>query len=109
MTLRIQRSVSIRSPVCVRLHGETFARFAQRVYDGDALSRKTKELIATAVSTMLRCRHCRRSHIEKALDEGASKATVAESLGVDWVIGSGTQVVWNEDGFERHLHRNGTP
>ncbi|MFB6099209.1 MAG: carboxymuconolactone decarboxylase family protein [Salinibacter sp.] len=83
---------------------DKFARFAERVYDGDALSRKTKELIAVAVSTMLRCRHCTRSHMEKALDEGASKAAVAEALGVAWVIGSGTQVVWNKDGFEEHLH-----
>ena len=29
---------------------------------------------------------------------------IAEPLGVAWVIGSGTQVVWHEEGFEQHLH-----
>jgi len=77
---------------------QTFARFAERVYEGDALSRTTKELIAVATSTMLRCRHCTRPHIEAALEHGATKA------GVAWVIGSGTQVVWHEDGFNEHLH-----
>jgi AhpD family alkylhydroperoxidase len=83
---------------------QKFARFAERVYEGDALSRRTKELIAVATSTMLRCRHCTRSHIEAALEHGATKAGVAEALGVAWVIGSGTQVVWHEDGFNEHLH-----
>ena len=85
-----------------------FARFAQRVYDGDALSRKTKELIPAATSSVARCPHCTNGHLETAKDEGASKAAVAETLGVAWVIGSGTQVVWNQEGFERHLHTDET-
>jgi len=85
-----------------------FWDFKSSVFESDILPRATKELIAVAVSTMLRCRHCTRSHIEKALEAGASKAAVAEALGVAWVIGSGTEVVWNRDGFEQHLHANGT-
>lgn len=84
-----------------------FWDFKSSIFESDTLPRATKELIAAAVSTMLRCRHCTRSHIEKAFDEGASKAAVAEALGVAWVIGSGTQVVWNESGFEEHLHVDG--
>lgn len=80
-----------------------FWQFKSEVFDGGALPRKTKELIATVVSCMLRCRHCTRSHIEGALKAGATKAEVAEALGVLWVIGSGVQVVWNKDGFEEHL------
>lgn len=81
-----------------------FWDFKSSVFESDTLPRTTKELIAVAVSTILRCRHCTRSHIEKALEAGASKAAVAEALGVAWVIGSGTQVVWNQAGFEQHLH-----
>jgi len=84
-----------------------FWDFKSSVFESDTLPRDTKELIAVAVSTMLRCRHCTRSHIEKALEAGASKAAVAEALGVAWVIGSGTEVVWNRDGFEQHLHADG--
>jgi AhpD family alkylhydroperoxidase len=92
-----------------------FWDFKNEVFEGDALARKTKELIAAAVSSMLRCRHCTRAHIEAALDAGAEKAEVAEALAVLWVIGSGTQVVWNKEGFEEHLrspshaHENGAP
>jgi len=85
-----------------------FWDFKSTIFESDTLSRDTKELIAVAVSTMLRCRHCTRSHIEKALEAGASKAAVAEALGVAWVIGSGTQVVWNQEGFEQHLGTHGT-
>ncbi len=85
-----------------------FWDFKSSIFESDTLPRVTKELIAVAVSTMLRCRHCTRSHMEKALDAGASKAAVAEALGVAWVIGSGTEVVWNKEGFEQHFHANGT-
>jgi AhpD family alkylhydroperoxidase len=88
--------------------GRAFWDFKSSIFESETLPRVTKELIAVAVSTMLRCRHCTRSHIEAALDEGASKAAVAEALGVAWVIGSGTEVVWNKNGFEEHLHRDGT-
>ena len=80
-----------------------FWEFKREVFENGALDRKTKELIAVVVSCMLRCRHCTRSHIESALEVGASRAEVAEALGVLWVIGSGVQVVWNKEGFEAHL------
>lgn len=72
-----------------------FWNFKAPIFESDTLPRRTKELIAVAVSTMLRCRHCTRSHIEKAFDEDASTAAVAEALGVAWVIGSGSEVAWN--------------
>lgn len=74
------------------------------MFEDGALSRKTKELIAVAVSGQHRCRHCTRGHIKAALEAGASKAEVAETLSVLWVIGGGTNVVWNKEGFEEHLH-----
>ena len=80
-----------------------FWEFKREVFEDGALDRKTKELIAVVVSCMLRCRHCTRSHIESALEAGASRAEVAEALAVLWVIGSGVQVVWNKEGFETHL------
>jgi AhpD family alkylhydroperoxidase len=80
-----------------------FWDFKREVFEGGALDRKTKELIAVAVSSMLRCRHCTRSHIEAAFKAGASKAEVAETLAVLWMIGAEVQVVWNQEGFEAHL------
>lgn len=80
-----------------------FWNFKREIFDEGALDRKTKELIAVAVSSMLRCRHCTRSHIQAAFKAGASKAEVAETLAVLWLIGSGVQIVWNQEGFEEHL------
>lgn len=80
-----------------------FWDFKSELFEEGVLSRKTKELIAVAVSCQLRCRHCTKSHIESALEIGASEAEVAEALGVLWVIGGGTHVVWNKEGFEEHL------
>lgn len=80
-----------------------FWAFKDAVYESGALERKTKELIAIAVSSMLRCRGCTRDHVESAFKAGASKAEVAETLAVLWLIGSGVQVVWNQEGFEEHL------
>jgi len=81
-----------------------FWDFKSDLFEDGVLPRKTKELIAVAVSCQHRCRHCTRAHIEAALKEGASKAEVAETLSVLWVIGGGTNVVWNKEGFEEHLH-----
>lgn len=80
-----------------------FWAFKREIFEGGALDRKTKELIAVAVSSMLRCPTCTRGHVEAAFDAGATRAEVAETLAVLWVIGSGVQVVWNKDNFEEHL------
>jgi len=53
---------------------------------------------------MLRCRLCICPHTEKALEVGASKATVAEALRAAWVLWNGAQVEWKRDDFEQH-HR----
>lgn len=79
-----------------------FWSFKREVFDGDALPRATKELIAVAVSCALRCRHCTRSHIEAALDAGATRKEVAETLAVLWAVGSGAEFNWNRDDAEAH-------
>lgn len=83
-----------------------FWALKREIFEEGALDRKTKELLAVAVSSMLRCCHCTRSHIEAAFKAGASKAEVAETLAVLWVIGSGVQIVWNKEGFEAHLREH---
>lgn len=83
-----------------------FWAFKREVFADGALPVRTKQLIAVAVNSMLRCRHCTRAHIEAAFRAGASKREVAEALAVLWVIGSGVQVVWNQEGFEKHLRQH---
>lgn len=91
---------------------QAFWAFKREVFEAGVLDRKTKELIAVVVSSMLRCRHCTRAHIQHAFNAGATRAEVAEALAVLWVIGSGVQIVWNKEGFEEHLRAHspsGTP
>jgi len=80
-----------------------FWAFKREVYEGGALPEKTKQLIAVAVNSALRCPFCTRGHMKAALEAGASRQEIAEALSVLWVIGSGVEVVWNKDGFEEHL------
>ncbi len=80
-----------------------FWDFKREVFADGALPEKIKQLIAVAVNSMLRCRHCTRAHIRAALKAGATRQEIAEALSVLWVIGAGVQIVWNKEGFEDHL------
>lgn len=66
----------------------SFWAFKREVFADGAIDKRTKQLIAVAVSSKLRCRHCTRAHIEAAFKAGASKAEVAESLAVLWAVSS---------------------
>lgn len=64
----------------------SFWAFKRAVFADGALSERTKQLIAIAVSSKLRCRHCAIGYVKLALKAGASKAEVAETLGVLWAV-----------------------
>lgn len=70
----------------------SFWTFKREAFADGALSEWTKQLIAVAVSSKLRCRHCTVAHIQAAFKAGASKAEVAESLGVLWAVACETEV-----------------
>lgn len=70
----------------------SFWAFKREVFAEGALSEKTKQLIAVAASSKLRCSHCTAAHIKAALKAGASKAEVAESLGVLWAVASQAEI-----------------
>lgn len=80
-----------------------FTEFAERVYGGTALDRKTKELVAVAASSVGRCPHCTEGHIATAKDVGASEAEIAEALAVASVQGGGTQIFWMKEDFDDFL------
>lgn len=52
-----------------------------------ALDKKTKEIIAVVVASVLRCKHCTENHLEKAIKAGATKKQIAEAIGVAWMMG----------------------
>ena len=59
-----------------------------------ALDRKTKELIALAVSVVVRCDDCIPWHIRDALEAGASREEVADALGVAILMGGGPAMLY---------------
>ncbi|MFO7767486.1 MAG: carboxymuconolactone decarboxylase family protein [bacterium] len=69
------------------------------VADG-ALSTKTKELIALAIGVTVRCDGCIAYHVKEALDAGASREEILETLGVTILMGGGPGVVYASEAME---------
>lgn len=74
------------------LHGKALA-------DG-ALERKTKELLALAISVTVRCDGCIAYHVHDALEAGASRAEILEAVGVAVLMGGGPAVVYGAQARE---------
>lgn len=79
---------------------EQWQTFHDSVYVNGVLSPKTKELIAAASATVLRCRHCTNSHIQRALDKKATREEISEALMVAGLIASGSQLFWMKEDYE---------
>lgn len=54
-----------------------------------ALSPKFKELISLGIAVAMRCEDCIAFHVHDALEAGASRADVIETLGVAILMGGG--------------------
>ena len=59
-----------------------FHDFSNAVFAEDALSAKTKHIIAVAVAHVTQCPYCIRGHTRAALNEGASSEELMEAI---WV------------------------
>ncbi|MBI5083788.1 MAG: carboxymuconolactone decarboxylase family protein [Acidobacteria bacterium] len=56
----------------------------------NALSRKNKELIALGISIVEKCFPCVEYHVSAALEHGATREEILETLQVAVVLGGGT-------------------
>ncbi len=59
----------------------------EKTYRSGALDAKTKELIGLAASMVLRCDDCVSYHLLQALDNGATKEEIYETLTISLVVG----------------------
>ncbi len=73
------------------MHTATFA-------DG-SLDRRTKELIALAISVIERCDGCIASHAEGAIRAGATPEQAAEAIGVAILMGGGPATIYGPRAF----------
>ncbi|MCG7845224.1 MAG: carboxymuconolactone decarboxylase family protein [Methanomassiliicoccales archaeon] len=68
-------------------------RFKNEVFRDNALSFKEKELIAVALTAVLKCDECFRLHAQRAMDAGATKDQIRESLTVAMYLAGPSVVV----------------
>lgn len=64
------------------------------------LSAKVKELIALGIAITVRCDGCIAFHVHDALEAGASRKEVAETIGVAVLMGGGPSVVYGSEALE---------
>ena len=72
-----------------------YGQLVQSAMADGALDTKTKELMALAISVVIRCEDCISYHTRAAIKHGASKEEVVESLGVAVELGGGPSVVYS--------------
>lgn len=66
---------------------------ASSMTDG-ALDRKTKELIALGIAIAVHCDGCIAFHVHDALDTGASRKEILDTIGVAILMGGGPSMVY---------------
>jgi AhpD family alkylhydroperoxidase len=71
-----------------------FAAIAQAALAPKALDAKTKELIALAISVAVRCDDCIAFHAKAAVEQGASRDEVLETLGMAIYMGAGPSAMY---------------
>jgi AhpD family alkylhydroperoxidase len=77
-----------------------FQQLHQAATADGVLSRKTKELIALAIGISVRCDGCIAYHVHDALEAGASREEIAETVGVAIMMGGGPSVVYGAEAIE---------
>lgn len=64
-----------------------FFALDNKAYVDGALNAKTKELMGLAASMVLRCNDCIFYHIDRSIQEGASKEELYETFNVALIVG----------------------
>ncbi len=71
-----------------------FSAIAKAALEAKALDTKTKELIALAIGVATRCDACVAFHAQAAVQQGASREEVMETLGMAIYMGAGPSVMY---------------
>jgi len=69
-------------------------RLKSEVFKEGALTTKEKELIATALSCMLKCDICLEVHAQRATEAGATKEELREAMTVAMYMAGPSTVIW---------------
>ena len=77
-----------------------FSAIAQAALQPSALDAKTKELMALAIGVAVRCDDCITFHVKAALDHGATRDEVLETLGMAIYMGAGPSAMYASHALE---------
>ena len=66
-----------------------FARLHRKGVEEGALSNKIKELMALAISVVIGCEGCIAYHVQDAIQAGATRSELLETIGVGLFMGGG--------------------
>jgi AhpD family alkylhydroperoxidase len=73
---------------------------AHSALQSKALDAKAKELIALGIAVAVRCDDCIALHVKAAVERGASKEEVSETLGMAIYMGAGPSVMYASHALE---------
>lgn len=71
-----------------------FARLHKKAVEDGALSRRTKELMALAISVAVHCEGCIAYHTHDAIAAGATRQELLETIGVAIMMGGGPATMY---------------
>ena len=71
-----------------------FARLHKKAVEVGALDTKTKELMALAISIAVRCEGCIAYHTHDAIQAGATRPELLETIGVAIMMGGGPASIY---------------
>jgi AhpD family alkylhydroperoxidase len=77
-----------------------FSQLHKSATKDNALSSKTKELIALGIAISVRCDGCIAYHTHDALKAGATREEILETIAVAILMGGGPAVMYGVEAFE---------
>ena len=81
---------------------KAFSAMAQAATKPGALDSKTKELIALGIAVAIRCDGCIAFHAKAALDHGALRDEVMETMGMALYMGAGPSLMYAAQAVEAY-------
>ncbi len=81
---------------------KAFGVMAQAATAAKTLNTKTKELIALGIAVAIRCDDCIAFHVKAALDHGATREEVLETLEMAIYLGAGPSVMYASHALEAY-------
>ncbi len=84
-----------------------FSRMHKKAIESGALDSKTKELMALAIGIVVHCEGCIAYHTQDAIQAGASRGEILETIGVALMMGGGPAAMYATlamDAMEQNLN-----